>query len=50
MTDHSGRAVAFWLEICIIRKQLYFYQKRPQKIALPQHGNLSGSREVFVYV
>ncbi|EDP21851.1 hypothetical protein FAEPRAM212_01678 [Faecalibacterium prausnitzii M21/2] len=27
-----------------------FLSKRPQKIALPQHGNLSGSREVFVYV
>ena len=25
MTDHSGKAVAFWPEICIIRKQLYFY-------------------------
>ncbi|MFR9068682.1 MAG: Gx transporter family protein [Faecalibacterium prausnitzii] len=30
MTDHFGRAVAFWPEICIIRKQLYFYQKDPK--------------------
>ena len=31
MTDHFGRAVAFWPEICIIRKQLYFYQKDPKR-------------------
>ena len=30
MTDHFGRAVAFWPEICIIRKQLYFYQNDPK--------------------
>ena len=41
---------------CILAGNLYnkettvFLSKRPQKIALPQHGNLSGSREVFVYV
>ena len=23
--------VAFWPEICIIRKQLYFYQKDPKR-------------------
>ncbi len=27
MTDHSGKAVAFWPEICIIRKQLYFLSR-----------------------
>ena len=41
---------------CILAGNLYnkettvFLSKRPQRIALPQHGNLSGSREVFVYV
>lgn len=41
---------------CILAGNLYnkettvFLSKRPQKIELPQHGNLSGSREVFVYV
>ena len=41
---------------CILAGNLYnkettvFLSKRPQRIELPQHGNLSGSREVFVYV
>lgn len=41
---------------CILAGNLYnkettvFLSKRPQRIALPQHGNSSGSREVFVYV